>query len=386
MDHQPTSKSAGISTGPGGSTQSLPRNLTRGTAIGLSVIMLSGCVTFFGPSSKDFSDHNTPWPTTAANQQSTAEARLLESKTKFEDWQGEYIRVNRSGAGLLSILGLAGAVAAGFDASKDVLKGIGFGAGGVVTFEEFLQTENGATILKNGLNALSCAEKLKDGKIGADSNKLAGARQSILSLQAGLAQSRMILTQQKSRQFTRISKSDLESQVRFEVLAGLADERLKGTATALKDAKDAVDTVAVNAWRELWDDVTGIRNEVVQQLKVDAVDLKKVYDQVKGSVDKVKDTIAKLEEVEKKVAQQGEDLVAQSLLPLNMLENAGTFDMTQTKATINSLASPGVKGASLTTQLADVSKQAADSSSDANQAATEEKDKLKAFIKQCEAG
>ena len=384
MDHQPTSKSAGISTAPGGSTQSLARNLMRGTAIGLSVLMLSGCVTFFGPSTKDFSDHATAWPTTAANQQSTAEARLLESKTKFEDWQEEYIRVNRSGAGLLSILGLAGAVAAGFDASKDVLKGIGFGAGGVVTLEEFLNTENGAAILKNGLNALNCAEKLKDGKVGASPDGLTGAKTIVMQIRDAVDFVQMNLGQQKSQLYSSLSGNELEPLVRYDVLANLASTRLTATANALKQAEDSVVAVKKNAWRELWDDVTGIRNEVVQQLKIDAVDLKKVYDQVKGSVEKVKDTISKLEDVEKMAAQQTDDLVAQSNLALMSLDGSAKVNLAPIQPQVSSLAATNNQNSGLTVQLQDMSDKATKTNSDANQAATEEKDKLKAFIKQCE--
>lgn len=316
---------------------------------GLVVIgFLSGCITLNGPTMGDYrkidTEQDVPdeFPTSGTVAQKNA-AKLITKVTDvtFDEWRTEYVRVNRGGAGALAALGLAGAVAAGFDASSDVLKGIGFGAGGVITFEEFMQTKHGAEVLDKGIRAVRCAQKLANVKESLTTANLQAASTRL----NGLALDASTLTQNAQNQIMSLTSTglaiasdntnQLQMTARVNVLATIVTASSNALSDDLRTAQSAINTAQSNQWLELWTTVTDIRMAVVEELRKDAVDLSKVFESARQSVNKVKnDVFTKLDAAKNKAKQTNTildnqlvaDAVAAGLTPMS---SASTVKMVE---------------------------------------------------------
>jgi hypothetical protein len=368
---------------------------TTSTFIRVAVVIsaataLSGCVTFFGPSMKDFGDTDTAWPATAADTAKKAAADALASttKAKFNDWGLEYARVNRGAAGLLSALGVAGAVAAGYDASKDVLKGIGFGVGGVVTFEEFMSTKNGADIIKQGHDAVECAISIADGKLSLKTGLLRNAATITLDASTSMATMEGFLSGETAAKFTTLTKQQLMTLARYEALSGIARDQATRLVRDLRAASAALDAAADMGAvaHELWMTVKDIRSEVVAALKKDAVDLAAVFGSVQASINKVKDEIlAKLTQAKQAANSQNPEIPqkAADMLPqiyqFSALDNQSFPDL-MSSFTIASVTT----GLDITKQSIDLKTLAASAAGAAETAIDTEAGKLEQIIKKCE--
>jgi len=355
-----------------------------------SVAALSGCVTFFGPSMKDFGDADTTWPATGTDTVKKAAADVLAAttKAKFNTWGEEYARVNRSAAGLLSALGIAGAAAAGYDASKDVLKGIGFGVGGIVTFEEFMNTKNGADIIKQGHDAVECAIAIADGKLSLKTGPLRDAATTTLDASTSMATMESFLSGQTAANFTTLTKQQLVTLARYEALSGIARDQATRLVRDLRAASAALSAAANMGAvaHELWMTVKDTRSEVVAALKKDAVDLAAVFGSVQASINKVKDEIlTKLTQAKQAASSQNPEIPQKAADMLPQIYQFAPLDTRSFPDLMSSFTIASVTtGLDITKQSTDLKTLAARAAGEAETAIDTEASKLEQIIKKCE--
>jgi len=347
---------------------------------------VSGCITLFGPSMTDYgSSEQSKFPASGneATQRTAANTLADATKTKFEDWRAEYVQLNRGAAGALSILGYGGAIAAGYDASKDVLKAFGFGAAGVITFEDFMQTKNGADILIQGRKAVECAIDIANGKIATNTNGLKLARAGVRNTSESLNSIDLLIELQDP---SKLAYAELKALARYQALTEIAKTKALRTVKRLDAAITAIDVAKDGVGHELWLTVKGIRGEVVSQLQKDAVDLAGVFKSVRASSTKLQtDLLADLNEA--KNAAKNQDTEGLQKASVLVPQIANFLQIGDGNSAFLSDTQSGVKQMALTAsngQTKSIDAQAADASNDAATAAGQEATKLERIIKKCE--
>ena len=262
--------------------------------------LLSGCLgtIFMGPSLEP-SDATRARNTEPApdeekdpvlNSGDIKDALLFAERTRkaFDGLRSDYVKANRTASGLLSTLGFAGAVAAGYDASVDVLKGLGFGAAGTLVFEDFANTQHGGEVLKAGLAALDCAV---DQATGIDGLILAGVTSNSTGFNAfeGVEQRahEIFSGQQKDIQVELVTRRVPPSDEQMGRLSQLIRMQKDLSDTIIADtiahqsalaADGALDSAKNAAGMVLWNNVRDMRREVVHLLTIDVVDLGKIFE------------------------------------------------------------------------------------------------------------
>ncbi len=263
----------------------------------LAASLLSGCA-YINPSIlKD----TAPDPSWQSSDLTDALAYAKRTKTQFEKQSARFRDYNSVSATLIKGGAYGGSGVAIFDGPADALKGIAFGAAGIISGEDTVRSKQRYESFNKGILAIECGVTLANDLAKSNSDVSQAFRGS--SVRARLNQ--MNLDVENSLQFDINNKqNDLFSFVESQDVNAIVNSRIavqkslkqQAVSMAAMNRLQVSFTKAVDASKALpsptlWGIVSDVRAAIEKQIVADVVDLSKVTNDMAERLRKIREEI-----------------------------------------------------------------------------------------------